>query len=139
MKLTKEKYTKYELGLNLIIFIYYLFLVLGTPDSSKGVISIYFNVIVGYTIANIILVLFLMLITKSKSIGEDERDKIIESKAYRNGYIGAVSIINLVILLALVNDKILEPLIIFHILFSTLFISHIIQNITQIFYYKKGI
>lgn len=139
MKLTKEKYTKYELGLNLIIFIYYLFLVLGTSDSTQGVFSIYFNVIVGYTIANIVLVLFLMLITKSKTIGKDERDIIIESKAYRNGYIGAVSIINIVILLALVNDKILEPVIIFHILFSTLFVAHIIQNVTQIFYYKKGI
>lgn len=139
MKLTKEKYTKYELGLNLIIFIYYLFIVLGTSDSTQGVFPIYFNVIVGYTIANIVLVLFLMLITKSKTIGKDERDIIIESKAYRNGYIGAVSIINIVILLALVNDKILEPVIIFHILFSTLFVAHIIQNVTQIFYYKKGI
>ena len=139
MKLNKEKYVKYELGLTFIFFVYYIFLTLQSFNSTQGVFSIYFNIVIGYTIAIILLVLVLLFITKSKSIENDERDILIESKAYRNAYISAISIINILIILALLIDKLFEPFIVFNILFSILFISHIIQNITQLFYYKRGI
>ena len=139
MKLNKEKYIKYELGLTFIFFVYYIFLTLQSFNSTQEVFSIYFNIVIGYTIAVILLVLFLLFITKSKSIENDERDILIESKAYRNAYISAISIINILIISALLIDKLFEPFIVFNILFSTLFISHIIQNITQLFYYKRGI
>ena len=139
MKLSKEKYIKYELGLTLIFFIYYMFLTFDSFNSTQNIISIYFNVAVGYTIATIILVVSLLIITKSNDIENDERDSLIEAKAYRNGFFTIVGIINILIILALFIDKMFEPFILFNILFSTLFLAHIIQNITQIFYYKKGI
>ncbi|MDA3860387.1 MAG: hypothetical protein PF445_04095 [Melioribacteraceae bacterium] len=139
MKLNKEKYTKCELGLTLVFFAYYLFLTFESFSSTQNVITIYFNVAVGYTIAVIFLVVILLLITKSSGIENDERDSLIEAKAYRNGFVSIVSIINILIIAVLFIDKIFEPFILFNILFSTLFLSHIVQSITQIFYYKKGI
>ncbi len=139
MNLNKEKYIKYELGLTLIFFIYYIFLTFESFSSTQNVISIYFNVAVGYTIAVIILVVVLLLITKSTGIENDERDSVIEAKAYRNAFVTIVSIINLLIIAALFSDKIFEPFILFNILFSTLFLSHIIQSLTRMFYYNKGI
>ena len=139
MKLNKEKYIKYELGVTLLFFIYYIILTFESFNSTQNVISIYFNVAVGYTIAIILLVVVLLIITKSTAIENDERDSLIEAKAYRIGFFSIVSIINVLIIIALFNDAILEPFVLFNILFSTLFLTHIVQNITQIFYYKKGI
>jgi len=139
MKLNKEKYIKYELGLTLLFFAYYIFLTIESFSSTQNAISIYFNVAVGYTISIILLVLLLLITTKTNDIENDERDSLIESKAYRNGFFSIVGIINLLIILALFNDKFFEPFILFNILFSTLFVAHIIQSITQIFYYNKGI
>lgn len=138
-KLNKEKYIKYELGLTLGFFMYYIFLTFESFSSTQNVISIYFNVAIGYTIAVVLLVLILLFTTKSTSIEHDERDALIEAKAYRNAFVTIVSVLNLVIIAALFSDKIFEPFILFNILFSTLFVSHIIQSITQIFYYEKGI
>ena len=139
MKLNKEKYIKYELGLTLGFFMYYIFLTFESFSSTQNVISIYFNVAIGYTIAVVLLVFILLFTTKSTCIEHDERDALIEAKAYRNAFVTIVSVINLVIIAALFSDKIFEPFILFNILFSTLFVSHIIQSITQIFYYVKGI
>lgn len=139
MKLNKEKYIKYEFGLTLGFFMYYILLTFESFSSTQNVISIYFNVAIGYTIAVVLLVLILLFTTKSTSIEHDERDALIEAKAYRNAFVTIVSVINLIIIAALFSDKILEQFILFNILFSTLFVSHIIQSITQIFYYEKGI
>jgi hypothetical protein len=139
MKLNKEKYLSYELGLTIIFFIYYISLTLQSLNNNETALSIYLNVAIGYTIAVIILVLLLLFFTKSKSIENDERDKIIESKAYRNAFISTISIINILIILGIVVGKLFEPFIIFNILFALLFISHIIHNITQLYYYKRGV
>lgn len=139
MKLNKEKYLRYELGLTIIFFIYYIFLTLQSLNNNETALSIYLNVAIGYTIAIIILVLLLLFFAKSKSIENDERDKIIESKAYRNAFISTISIINVIIVLGIFVDKFFEPFIIFNILFALLFISHIIHNITQLYYYKRGV
>lgn len=139
MKLNKEKYLRYELGLTIIFFIYYIFLTLQSLNNNETALTIYLNVAIGYTIAIIILVLLLLFFAKSKSIENDERDKIIESKAYRNAFISTISIINVIIVLGIFVDKFFEPFIIFNILFALLFISHIIHNITQLYYYKRGV
>lgn len=139
MKLNKEKYIKYELGLTLIFFIYYIFLTVESFISTQNVISIYFNVVIGYTIAVILLVVFLLLFTKSNGFENDERDSLIEAKAYRNAFLSIITIINLLLILLLFNEAFFEPFILFNILFGTLFIAHIVQSITQIFYYKNGI
>ncbi len=139
MKLNKEKYIWIEFGLTVIFFAYYLFLTFKYTGGDGEIFPTYFIVVISYTVAVVLLILLLLLVTKSKSIENDERDILIELKAYRNGFISAITIINTLIIWILLNDKILEPFIMFNILFSTLFVVHFIQNITQLFYYKRGI
>ena len=139
MKLNKEKYLSYELGLTIFFFIYYIILTLQSLNNNETALSIYLNVAIGYTIAIVILVLLLLFFTNSKSIENDERDKIIEAKAYRNAFISTIGIINVLIILGIVIEKLFEPFIIFNILFAMLFISHIIHNTTQLYYYKRGV
>lgn len=135
MKLNKETYIKYELGLTVIFFIYYLFLAL----SSQNVFSIYLFVVAGFTIASIGLVLALLFFTKSKDIGSDERDKLVEAKAYRNAFISFFFVINIIIIVSFFTEKVFEPFIIFNILFAMMFVSQIILNTTKIVYYKRGL
>ena len=139
MKLNKEKYLSYELIVTLIFFAYYIFLTLHSINSNESALSIYLNVVIGYTTAVVVLTILLLFITKSKSIENDERDKSNEFKAFRNAFLGTICIINVVIILGFVIDNIFQPFIIFNILFTTLFISHIIHNITQLYYYKRGV
>ena len=115
MKLNKEVFTKSEFILSFILFGYFLFATLQEHN------------------------FVLLFITKSKKIGFDERDKFIESKSYRNAYISVVTIINVIIIISIFDNNIFQPFILFNSLFSTLFISYIILNLTKIFYYKRGV
>ena len=135
MNLNKEIFTKSEFILSFIFFGYFLFATL----QSHNIVLLYFLFVSGFIIANIILVIILLLITKSKKIVSDERDKFIESKSYRNAYISVITIINIIILFSILNNNIFQPFILFNLLFSTLFISYIVLNLTKIFYYKRGI
>ena len=135
MKLNKEVFTKSEFILSFIFFGYFLF----ATFQEHNFASVYFLSVSAFIFANIILVLVLLLITKSKKISFDERDKYIESKSYRNAYISVVTIINVIIILSIFDKNIFQPLILFNSLFSTLFISYIVLNLTKIFYYKRGI
>ena len=110
MKLSKEKYLSYELGLTIFFFIYYIILTLQSLNNNETALSIYLNVAIGYTIAIIILVLLLLFFTNSKSIENDERDKIIEAKAYRNAFISTIGIINVLIILGIVIEKLFETI-----------------------------
>lgn len=135
MDLNKEIFTKSEFILSFIFFGYFLFVTL----QSHSIVLLYFLFVSGFIVANIILVIILLLITKSKKIVSDERDKFIESKSYRNAYISVITIINIIILFSILNNNIFQPFILFNLLFSTLFISYIVLNLTKIFYYKRGI
>jgi len=135
MKLNQEIFTKSEFILSIIFFGYFLF----ASFQSQNFILLYFLFVSGFIVANIILVLVLLLITKSKKIDIDERDKFIELKAYRNAYISVITIINIIIILSIFNHNIFTPFVLFSSLFSTLFISNIVLNLTKIYYYKRGI
>ncbi len=135
MNLNKEIYTKSEFILSSIFFAYFIILAVNL----QNIISTYLFVVAGFTIANIILVLVLLFVSKSKDIKYDERDKNIESKSYRNAYFCLIVLINVMIIFSILNDNILQPVIAFNFLFATLFISHIVLNLTKIFYYKRGI
>lgn len=135
MNLNKETFTKSEFILSFIFLGYFLLATL----QSNNFILLYFLFVSGFIIANIILVLVLFLITKSKKIKFDERDKFIETKSYRNAYISVVAIINIIIIISIFNHNIFKPFVLFSSMFSTLFISYIVLNLTKIFYYKRGI
>ena len=135
MKLNKELYTKSEFILSFIFFGYFLFITF----KSENYIANYFIVVIGFITANIILVLVLIFITKSKEIKFDERDKIIESRSYRNAYISTIVLVNVIIIMSVFNDNIYKPFVIFNLLLASLFISHIVLNLSKIFYYKRGL
>ncbi len=135
MNLNKELFTKSEFILSFIFLGYFL---LATFQEHNFVL-IYFLFVSAFIFANIILVLVLLLITKSKKIKFDERDKFIETKSYRNAYISVIAIINIIIIYSIFNNNINQPFVLFSSLFSTLFISNIVLNLTKIFYYKRGV
>lgn len=135
MNLNKETFTKSEFILSVIFLGYFIYASLQT----QNFILLYFIFVSGFIIANIILILVLMFITKSKEITFDERDKFIESKSYRNAYISVITIINLIIIYSFFNRDIFQTSIMFNLLFSTLFISNIVLYLTKIYYYKRGI
>ncbi len=135
MNLNKELFTKSELILSVIFLGYFLFATLQTHNF----VLLYFLFVSGFIVANIILILVLLLVTKSKNISSDERDKFIEAKSYRNAYISVIAIINLIIVYSIFNNNIFQPFLLFYSLFATLFISDIILNLTKIFYYRRGI
>lgn len=135
MNLNKETFTKSEFILSFIFLGYFLLATL----QSNNFILLYFLFVSGFIVANIILVIVLFLITKSKKIKFDERDKFIETKSYRNAYISVVAIINIIIIISIFNHNIFKPFVLFSSMFSTLFISNIVLNLTKIFYYKRGI
>ncbi len=135
MNLNKELFTKSEFILSFIFLGYFLFATL----QEHNFVLLYFLFVSAFIFANIILVLVLLLITKSKKIKFDERDKFIETKSYRNAYISVIAIINIIIIYSIFNNNIFQPFILFSSLFSTLFISNIVLNLTKIFYYKRGV
>ena len=135
MKLNQEIFTKSEFILTVIFFGYFLF----ASFQSQNFILLYFLFVSAFIVANIILVLVLLLVTKSKKIGIDERDRFIELKAYRNAYISAMAIINLIIIYSIFDKDFFQPFVLFNTLFSTIFISYIVLNLTKIFYYKRGL
>ncbi len=135
MNLNKELFTKSEFILSLIFLGYFLLATL----QEHNFVLLYFLFVSAFIFANIVLVLVLLLVTKSKKIKFDERDKFIETKSYRNAYISVIAIINIIIIYSIFNNNIFQPFILFSSLFSTLFISNIVLNLTKIFYYKRGV
>jgi len=135
MNLNKELFTKSEFILSFIFLGYFLF----TTLQEHNFVLLYFLFVSTFIFANIILVLVLLLVTKSKKIKFDERDKFIETKSYRNAYISVIAIINIIIIYSIFDNNIFQPFILFSSLFSTLFISNIVLNLTKIFYYKRGV
>ncbi len=135
MRLNKEVLTKSEFILSFIFFGYFLFVSLQEHDF----VLLYFLFVTAFILANIILVLVLLLITKSKKISFDERDKFIESKSYRNAYFSVLTIINVLIIISIFNNDIFQSFILFNSLFATLFISYLVLNLSKIFYYKRGV
>ncbi|HKI79654.1 MAG TPA: hypothetical protein VKA26_14030 [Ignavibacteriaceae bacterium] len=135
MNLNKELFTKSEFILSFIFLGYFLFATL----QEHNFVLLYFLFVSTFIFANIILVLVLLLVTKSKKIKFDERDKFIETKSYRNAYISVIAIINIIIIYSIFDNNIFQPFILFSSLFSTLFISNIVLNLTKIFYYKRGV
>jgi len=133
--LNRETYTYSEITLTFFFFAYFLFLTFRSTDF----VLTYVIIAIGFAVANVTTKLVLFLITKSKEIRFDERDKIIEAKSYRNAYISVMILTNAIIILSISFYKILQLMVFFNLIISILFIAHIVLNLTKIFYYKRGI
>lgn len=147
----KEIYAWSSLGLTLAIFIYYVISVFGMPHELENykehitsliwkVIGIAFLIQLGIDLLNS---------AKLGGVAKDERDKLIESKAFRNAYYFLMAAIIAVVVNMLINDFLSVqadhniflsvPFMTFHVLVFVLFIASLIKSGTQIYYYKRGI
>lgn len=146
----KEIYAWCSLGLTLAIFGYYLIMVFGLPagveNYSEDIKALIWKVI-GITFL-IQFVLDLLNSTKIGGVSIDERDKLIESKAFRNAYYFLMVAVISLIVNVLITDAISQisgeklflalPFMMFHALVFVLFIAILIKSSTQIFYYQLG-
>lgn len=147
----KEIYAWCSLGLTLAIFGYYLISIFGLPvgvGSYREHITGLIWKVIGITFL-IQLVLDVLNSTKFGGIAKDERDMLIESKAFRNAYYFLITAVISVVINVLISDILSEasgqklflavPFMTFHVLVFVLFISSFIKSGTQIFYYQRGI
>ena len=147
----KEIYAWSSLALTLGIFAYYLITVLGLPAAVEN----YYEQISGliWKVIGMAFVVQLAIdLLNSTTIGgvaKDERDSLIESKAFRNAYYFLIAAVVSVVVNILISnylgevsgrDKYLEvQFMTFHILVVVLFVASFIKSGTQIFYYQRGI
>ena len=147
----KEMYAWCSLGLTLAIFGYYLITVFGLPagieNYSENITALIWKVIgIAFLIQ---FVLDLLNSTKIGGVAKDERDKLIESKAFRNAYYFLMAAVISLIVNVLITDAVSQasgeklflalPFMMFHVLVFILFIAILIKSGTQIFYYQRGI
>ncbi len=94
------------------------------------------------------IVYHIILALESKPEPKDERDVLIECKAYRNGYFalatGAFLVIGAVILAALARDAapariIATPFLIVNLVLLFMVLAELVKLLTQLFYYRKGL
>jgi hypothetical protein len=90
----------------------------------------------------------IVLALESKPEPKDERDILIESKAYRNAYFllatGAGLIVTWVIVAGLVRDVaptrvILTPFILVNFVLFAMVLAELVKFLTQLFYYRWGV
>jgi magnesium-transporting ATPase (P-type) len=146
----KEIYAWCSLGLISAIFIYYLIMVFGLPagvENYKEDITALIWKVIG-TAFLIQLAIDLLNSTKIGGVAKDERDTLIEFKAFRNAYyfliVALISLIAHVLITEFVSHASREnlfltfPFLMVHVLVFVLFITILIKSGTQIFYYQRG-
>jgi hypothetical protein len=94
------------------------------------------------------IVYHIVLALESKTEPKDERDILIECKAYRNAYfllaVGAVLVITWVIVAGLVRAAaptriILTPFITVNLVLFAMVLAEMVKFLTQLFYYRRGV
>ena len=79
----------------------------------------------------------ILIVLKSKVEPKDERDILIETKAYRNAYLLLVA--DLFTLMGTVVVFGLTPLLTVNLMLLSVVISEIVKYLTQLFFYRRGI
>ena len=94
------------------------------------------------------IVYHILLAIESKVEPKDERDILIECKAYRNAYfllvVGAGLVITWVIVAGLIRDAaptqlILTPFITVNLVLFAMVAAELVKFLTQLFYYRRGV
>ena len=78
----------------------------------------------------------ILIVLKSKVEPKDERDILIETKAYRNAYL---LVADLFMLMGTVVVFGLTPLLTVNLMLLSVVISEIVKYLTQLFFYRRGI
>lgn len=147
----KEIYAWCSLGITLSILGYYTIMVFGLPAG----IETYEEQITGllWKVLGVAFLVELGLdLLNSTSVGgvaKDERDMLIESKAFRNAYYFLIVAIVSVVMNVFISDFLSSasgetmllsmPFVTLHVLVIVLFSAILIKAATQIFYYQRAI
>ncbi len=118
---------------------------LGHPEFDAGSVGRLIVAIIAIIVISIVYNIVLAL--ESKPEPKDERDILIDSKAYRNAYFafatGAFLVMGCVITAVLVRDAaptriIITPFLTVNLLLLFMVIAELVKYLTQLFYYRKG-
>jgi hypothetical protein len=94
------------------------------------------------------VVYHIVLALESKTEPKDERDTLIECKAYRNAYFllatGAALVITYVIVAGLARDAaptriIVTPFLTVNLVLFVMVVAELMKVLTQLFYYRRGL
>jgi hypothetical protein len=144
----QEKSIAGSLMVMLLVYGYYFAGVLhhvGEPQfGASGLARLIWAVI---AIVVIQIVYQIALALESHPEPKDERDVLIESKAYRNGYFaygtGAFLVIAMVIAAGLMGDAaptriVVTPFLVVNLVLLFMVLAEVVKLVTQLLYYRKG-
>lgn len=147
----QEIYAWSSLGFTLSIFVFYLLSAFGWPPGLENyaeyITSLIWKVIVvAFTVE---LILDLLKSTSFGGVHKDERDILIESKAFRNAYYFVMASLISLIANLFISDFLSEatgenifmsiPFMTLHALVFILFTASIIKSSTQLYFYQRGV
>lgn len=147
----KEIYAWCSLGITLSILGYYTITVFGLPSGIEAyeeqITGILWKVLAFAFLIE--LGLDLLNSTLLGGVAKDERDMLIESKAFRNAYYFLIVAIISVVMNVFISDFLSTasgesvllsmPYMTLHVLVIVLFTAILIKAATQIFYYQRGV
>src|SRR5271167_1468639 len=132
-----------------VVYGYYFASVLrnvGQPEFDGGSLGHLMLTVIAIIVIEIVYHIALAL--ESKSEPKDERDVLIECKAYRNAYFlvatGASLLIAWVILVGLARDAaptriIVTPALTVNLVLFLMVLAELMKFLTQLFYYRRGV
>jgi len=119
---------------------------LGRPEFDGGSIGRLVLAVIAIIVIEIAYQIVLAI--ESKAEPKDERDILIECKAYRNAYFllatGAALVIACVIVAALARDAaptriIVTPFLTVNLVLLAMVLAELVKFLTQLFYYRRGL
>jgi len=127
-----------SLAITLIVYGYYFATVFSGAQPSQIDRTALARLIGAVFVIVVIEIAYHILIAlKSKVEPKDERDILIETKAYRNAYLLLVA--DLFMLMGTVVVFGLTPLLTVNLMLLSVVISEIVKYLTQLFFYRRGI
>lgn len=126
----------------LVVYSYYFAAVLRNIGQSQFAGDALGRLIVAVVAIIVIEIVYhILLAMESKPERKDERDILIESKAYRNGYFaygtGAFLVMSLVIVAGLAHT-LLTPFLVVNLVLLFMVLAEVVKFVTQLLYYHKG-
>ena len=141
------------LGIAVWATAYYFIRVLGLEGGLsadiQGVLPILVATTIYSIIAGIVLSILNRCLSRDRTVEKDERDTQIELMGFRNAFYACSGMLWVVLMHALINERFrqiehdswhLETLnFLVHSVFLVAWISYIVQSLTHLFYYRRGL
>ncbi len=149
----QERNNWIELLITLLALIYYGVTIASVEGGIYADLNYFLPFVVKVTIASIglgiVLAILNRMLSKDAVDRKDEMDKAIDLHGYRNAYWTMSGLIMVVIVLALLNERMgsidsqmdrIETInLMMHSLVVVFSVGGLVQSVTQIFYYRRGL